>query len=225
MQAALDIILLKPGLFKDLRIRQEIDRCPAPLRLSDDRQKAVFKFQKGNASGIAVLIDIPVPGDGDRQFLGKGIDHTGADAVQASAGLVGAVVKFTAGVQGRKHHALRADSFFMHADRYPSPVIRDSTGTVSFKSDMDRVAEPGQMLVYGIIHDLIDQVVQSPCGNTADIHTGPGPDGFEPFQDTDALRTVLFIIWICHYVLLHLLIIRSHNYCKKCNSRSFFMHF
>ena len=145
--------------------------------------------------------------------------------MQASAGLVGAVVKFTAGVQSREHHALRADSFFMHTDRSPSPVVRNSTGTIGFKGDMDRVAEPGQMLVDGIVHDLVDQVVQSPRGDTADIHTGPGPDSFEPFQDPDALRTVLFIIWICHYGLLHLLMIRSHDYCKNVNCRSFIMHF
>ena len=39
------------------------------------------------------------------------------------------------------------------------------------------------MLVHRVIYDLVDQVVQTLGGDTADIHSGSLSYRFQPFQD------------------------------------------
>ena len=52
------------------------------------------------------------------------------------------------------------------------------------------VAVPGQSLVDGVVHDLVDQVVKAPGAGRSDVHARPLSYGFEPFQNRDVLRPV-----------------------------------
>ncbi len=79
--------------------------------------------------------------------------------MQAAAGLISIVIKFSACVQRRKNKSFRTDSLFVHPHGNTAPVIRDRSGTVRLQNHFYSVAESGQMLVHGVVHDLIDQVV------------------------------------------------------------------
>src|SRR5699024_10208421 len=73
----------------------------------------------------------------------------------------------------------------MHVHRNSTPVVRDRCRAVLLQRDMDLRTESRQMLVHGIVHDLIDQMDQSLCGDASDIHSRSLPDCFQPFEHCD----------------------------------------
>ena len=50
----------------------------------------------------------------------------------------------------------------------------------------------GHGLVDGVVHDLVDEVVETSDAGGADVHPGPLADGLEALQDLDVLCAVLF---------------------------------
>ena len=122
--------------------------------------------------------------------------------MQASAGLIRVIIEFASGVERREDYSLRAHAFFMHADRYSSPVVLNSAGTVSLERDFNCRTESREMLIHGIVHDLIDQMVKTPCRHASDVHSGSCADGLQPFEDLDARRVVIISVLMnrCHLV-------------------------
>ena len=84
----------------------------------------------------------------------------------------------------------------MHPHRDASSVIGYRGGTVCFQSYPDDGTISRQMFVHRIIHNLINQMVESLGGHTADIHAGPYPDSLQPFQDSDTGSVIG--ICLCH---------------------------
>ena len=80
-----------------------------------------------------------------------------------------------------KNKTFGADPFFMHADRNTASIVFNCGGAIGLKGDIYRIAVSGQVLVYRIIYNLIDQMVQALCRDTADIHTGPDSDSLQTF--------------------------------------------
>ena len=103
--------------------------------------------------------------------------------MQTTAGLISGVVKFTAGMQGREYQTFRTDPFFVHSHGNTTSVIFYGGGTVRLQSYFYRIAVSGQMLVHRVIYDLVDQVVQTLGGDTADIHSGSLSYRFQTFQN------------------------------------------
>ena len=66
----------------------------------------------------------------------------------------------------------------MHLYRYAASVVLYGTGTIFFQFHPDLRAETGQMFIYRIVNDLIDQMVQSLGSNAAYVHTRTLADGF-----------------------------------------------
>ena len=126
--------------------------------------------------------------------------------MKASARLICVIIKFAAGMQGRKYNSLGTDSLFVHADRDPSAVVFYRAGAVRLKGDTDGAAESGKMLVHRVVHDFIDQVIEAPCGNASYIHSGPCTDCFESLKHLDTVRRILIIlVVICHANLLFII--------------------
>ena len=65
----------------------------------------------------------------------------------------------------------------------------------------------GQMLIYRIVHDLIDQVVQTFSGYASDVHSRTFPNSFQSFQDRNTTRVVS--VFLCHGVNSFLTIIQT----------------
>ena len=103
--------------------------------------------------------------------------------MQTTAGLVGGIIEFTAGMKSREYQALRTDSFFVHSHGNTTSVVFYRGGAIRFQSYFYRIAVSGQMLVHRVIYDLVDQVVQTLGGDTADIHSGSLSYRFQTFQN------------------------------------------
>ena len=70
-------------------------------------------------------------------------------------------------------------------------VVDNGRGIPVDIQDQNLRAEARQGLVNGVVHDLIDQVVQARGGGGADIHAGPLPHGLQSLQDLDFRGVVL----------------------------------
>ena len=201
VHAALDIFLTEPGLLKDLGIRQEIDPRSGPFGLSNDREKSVHKLNDGISPLIFVLIKKTAAANADGHSFRKSIDHRRSDAVQSSAGLICIIIKFSACMERRKDDTLCAHAFFMHTDRDSSSVVLHGAGSVLFQRHSDRRAETGEVLIHGVIHDLVDQMVESSCGHASDIHAGSCADSFKSFQYFNTVRIIIIRINICSHAI------------------------
>ena len=182
MQTTFDIVFFKTSSFKNCIIGQEIDGSAGFLRLSHDRRKSVDQFGHRNAPGIGILIDMLSVLNPNGQSRRKRVDNRRTHAMQASAGLIGGMIELSSGMQRGEHQPLRAHTLLVHPHRDAPPVVRHRCGTVLFQDYRDLAAKTSQMLVHGVVHDFVDQMIQPSGGNAADIHSRPHAHGFQPFQ-------------------------------------------
>jgi hypothetical protein len=78
----------------------------------------------------------------------------------------------------------------MHVDRNASPVVRDGHTAVRVERDLDVLAEARHRLVDRVVHDLMDEVVETPGIDASHVHRGALPDGLKTFEDLDLLRGI-----------------------------------
>ena len=78
----------------------------------------------------------------------------------------------------------------IHGDA--AAVIRDLNDVVLEDLDLNVVAVTGQRLVDGVVHDLIDQMVQAALAGRADIHARALAHRFQAFQV--AVSTLVLVI-------------------------------
>ena len=122
----------------------------------------------------------------------QGVDHAGADAVQAAGNLVPPAAELAAGMQDRQaHFHRRAVHLRMQAHREAAPVVHHGHGTVRVQRNMDPVAVAGQRLVHGVVHNFIYQVMQAPRVRRPDIHARALPHSFQALENLDLLLTVI----------------------------------
>jgi hypothetical protein len=84
-----------------------------------------------------------------------------ADAVQAAGDLVGRVLELAAGMQHCEHDLGGRLAALVPIDRNPAAVIDDRDRVVDVDRDVDLIAEPGQRFVDRVVHDLVDEMMQS----------------------------------------------------------------
>ena len=145
------------------------------------------------APGVALLVDLPVPGDLQTQPLAERVDHGHADAVKATRDLVGAVLEFSSSVELGHHHVdgVHASHRGMWADGNAATVVLHADAAVDVDGDDDLGGGLGQGLVDAVVHDLVDEVVQAVDAGVADVHPGTLPDGLQTFEDGDGRSAVL----------------------------------
>ena len=135
---------------------------------------------------IALPPDVPVPADLHLQPGGQGVHHGHAHPVQAAGDGVGLAVELPARVQGGEHDLDGRTLFHrMLVDGDAAAVVGDPDPAVGEQGDVDAVAVPGQRLVYGVVHDLVDEVVQAALTGRADVHTGTLAYCLKALQDRD----------------------------------------
>ena len=134
----------------------------------------------------AVALDL------DLDALGERVDHRDADAVQAAGDLVAAAAELAAGVQHGQHDGDGGQLLARRdVDGDAAAVVGDLDGAVGQDRDLDPVAEAGQRLVDGVVHDLPHQVVQAALAGGADVHAGPLADRLEALEDLDRAGVVV----------------------------------
>ena len=191
---------------EDRRIGEERDQRPGNLlvfQFADD-----FELLRGFPALEAHVIDLSVARDLDLEPIGKRVDALCADAVQATGVFVGALPKFSAGVQIREyqfdgwHLELR-----MHVDRNTAAVVADGNRAVDVHNDLDLAAIAGEMFVDRIVENLEDAVMEAAFIGVADIHARTFPDGFEALQFVDLSGVVFLILTDSSRVALTLLMV------------------
>ncbi len=67
----------------------------------------------------------------------------------------------------------------------PRPLSVTLEKAVRLERDIDESGVAGNRLVHGIVEDFGEEMMQGCLIRPADIHAGPAPDRFEPFEDFD----------------------------------------
>ena len=125
---------------------------------------------------------------------GQGIHAGNAHAVQTAGHLVAVLAEFTAGVQHRQHDFKRTALFLLvHAGRDAAAVVRNRDGIVGVDDHDDIVAIAGQGFVDGVVHHLIDQVMQTARTDVADIHGRAFAHCLKSFQHLDTVGRIAFV--------------------------------
>ena len=168
------IVVVHRGV-KHLRVRLKGDHRTGFLRLAHNLHGL------GDLSaGKFHLVDVPVFVDLDLQPLAEGVDHAGAHPVESAGDLVAPAAELAPGVEHGKHHLQgRQPRLRLDIHRDAPPIVSDSDGIPLVDRDGNLRAVPGQRLVNGVIHNLIDQVVETGLTGRADIHPRPLPHGLQ----------------------------------------------
>ena len=135
---------------------------------------------------VGLRPDVPVPADLHVQPGRQRVDHGHADAVQAAGNGVGLAVELAARVQ-RGHHDLdrRAVLHRVLIHRNAAAVVPHPDPAVGQQGHVDGVGVPGERLVHGVVHDLVDQVMQPALAGRADIHSRALADGLKALKYRD----------------------------------------
>ena len=179
----------KLGGLEDLAVGEEGDLRPPLLGLADHCQRTLR-----HPAAVRLAEDLAIPANLQLQPLGQGVHYRHADAVETARHLVGGVVEFSAGVEDGEHHFGRRYPFGrMDVGRDAAAVVDHRDRAVHVDADRDVVAVTCQRLVDGVVHDLVDQVVEPLGGGGADVHGRPLPYRRKSLQHLDLVGAVIVI--------------------------------
>ena len=121
----------------------------------------VSRSASGLPRCVFLLEDLAVPPDFEVELLRERVHHRHANAVEAARYFVAVVVELPAGVQHREHDFGRGPAARVLIGRNAAAVVDDRNRPIDVDRDVHLIAEAGQRLVDRVVHDLVDEVVQS----------------------------------------------------------------
>ena len=111
------------------------------------------------------------------------------------------MVEFTAGMQfGHDNFNGRYFFFFVNTNRYSPAVVEHADTIVIVNGDVDLVAIAGHGLVNTVVHDFVNQVMQTGDIHVSNIHCRPFADRFQAFQ----YFNIIFGIITCFKIFFHI---------------------
>ena len=150
------------------------------------------------APGQFHFMEVAFSLDGDRHPFRQGVDYGNTYTVEAAGNGVAVAAEFAAGVEDSQDHFHGRFSGLMHACGDAAAVIGDRAAAVIVQGHFDVGAVAGQGFIDTVVHHFIDQVVEPPGGSGADIHARAEPDGFQPFQYSYILGSIVALaIFFC----------------------------
>ena len=127
----------------------------------------------------------------------EGVDALDADAVETAGDLVDVVVELSPGVH-LGHDDLdggpavdRRILVDHGVNRHPPAVVDDGAGAVDPEADGDGGGKAHHHLVDGVVHALVDEVMQGGEAHAAHEHAGAFADCFQPLEHLDRLGGVV----------------------------------
>ena len=148
---------------------------------------------------VFLAVYYAVAADLRRKPTGKGVYHGQAHAVKSAGYLIAAAAELAPRVQHGKCHLQRGlVHLLMVAHGYAAAVVPDGYGIVRVYGDLDMGAVAPHGLVDGVIHQLLDQMVQSPHVRRAYIHAGAALYRLQPLKNL-----YLICVVVCVVVLFH----------------------
>ena len=174
------------GRFENLLVGLEPDFRSAALRGAGH-----LEVGDGRAAVIRLLVDLAVTPDFQFERFRERVDDGDADAVKAARHLVGTVLELAAGVQDGEHDFSRGLPAVHEIDGDATSVVDHRHPPVAVNRDIDLVAEASKGFVNRVVDDFIDQVMQPRGSGRPDVHRGALPDGFQTFENLDAVGRVV----------------------------------
>ena len=161
-------VLADRGLARDL---QRLDRVAA---------------LEAHLVALAVAVDLQL------QPIAERVHHRHAHAVQAARDLVGILVELTARVQlGHDDLGGRDALALVDVGRDAASVVGHRDRAVGVQDHLHQVGVPRQRLVDGVVHHLIDHVVQTRAVvGVADIHAGALAHRIQALENLDGIGAV-----------------------------------
>ena len=121
-----------------------------------------------------------------RQPLGKGVDDARAHAVQTAGDLIASAAELAARVQHGVDDLERgAPRLRLNVDGDTAAVIHNGDGVALVDRHLDLRAVARKRLVDGVIHNFVNEVVQSARGRGADIHARALAHRLQSFEHLD----------------------------------------
>jgi hypothetical protein len=188
-QAVLQRVVVELDIGEGVLRRREGDLGAGVVAgVAGDLQRAV-----GDAVGEAHLVELAVAADLQLQRDRQRVDDGDADAVQAAGDLVGVLVELTAGMQLGHDDLGRGDALLgVDVDGDAAAVVGDGHRTVDVERHGDEIGMAGQRLVDGVVHNLVDHVMQAgTVVGVADIHARALAHRVEALEDLDGAGAVL----------------------------------
>ena len=143
-----------------------------------------LKFALRNAAIIDLFIMIAVLEDLDFEPFGKRVNDGQADAVQTARNLVTAAAELTACVQLGKNDLNSRNALGMvNTRRNTAPVIENGTRSVGIYGHAYGITIPGKRLVYRVIDNFLNKVMQTAQIGGTDIHTRSFSDVLKPLEN------------------------------------------
>ncbi len=103
--------------------------------------------------------------------------------MKASGHFIAVLVKFAAGMQGGHDHFGGGFPFlFVQVHRDAAAIVVDHDRIIEADGYVDVIAKTAHGLIDRIIHDFINQVMQSGGAGAADVHGWTDPDRLQPLQ-------------------------------------------
>ncbi len=118
--------------------------------------------------------------------------------METAGDFVGGGVELAAGMELGQHHLdgrhPLAVGQIHHVHGNAAAVVDHGNRIVDVDDDFNSLGVAGQSLVDGIIHDLVDEVVQAHFPGRTDIHGRAQANRLEAFQDFDVFAGVTIVI-------------------------------
>ena len=165
----------------------------APLACASHNFKRMLRHAalEGHFVSLAVLVNFRF------QPFGKRV-HTGnAHAVQTAGKFISAAAEFTARMQFGKHHFHSGFSFLFYYTRgNTASVIGDGYASVFLQFNQNGIAISRHSFVHGVIHNLVNQMMQSALIGRTDVHTRSLSHRLKTFQH---LYCALIVLFFSHF--------------------------
>ncbi len=167
------------------------DRSAVRAFADDFDLRRGFSLAVRLAENLAVAVDF-----GDEQRRER-VHARDAHAVQTSRDLVAALVELASGVQHRQHDFERRLALLLVEVRRDTPaVVLDGDRVVLVDRHVYIGAVSGQRLVDRVVHDLVDEVVETLLADVADIHGRAFAHRFEALEDLDVRRGIRLFLFL-----------------------------
>ena len=195
LSALSDGIILNDALFQ--RVKAVYEQRES-LGLNDEQMRLLTETFKSFANNGANL-----PEDKKarlkeiNQELGLLSLQFGNNVVaETNAYHIAATAELTAGVEhGEYNLQRRLAGLGLDLHGNAAAIVGNGDGVTGVDGHGDIFAVSGQCLVDGVVHDLVNEVVQTRGRGGTDIHTGALADSFQTFQNLNLLRAV----FLCYF--------------------------
>ena len=165
---------------ENLLVRHKTDVKPVvfPVTFADTRKgtgnSAAFKAFRIYFSFVTVFNLRP---------FRKRVYNRRSDSVQSSGEFISFAPEFSARVKHRKDYFKRRDTCLrVYSGGNAAAVIADGNASVLMKRHLDMRAYARHRLVYGVIHNFINEMMKSPLGGTSYIHSRTFADRLQSFK-------------------------------------------